>query len=307
MAGAPAPRWWVACCCGRAPQRSDRVERQGSWANHCTQDLSSTPIVSRASTSAHGSSGKSGAVEARIVENPRRSLSGRSLGQVKALAGHVAMVLFGLRVWVVFAGKTRVSSRYRDAERNINPHGSIPLVAQFGPVQKDPVHQHQGVRCQLDGPCIHRPVFVNVPHGRGSGAPSSKWCDDTATKSVVVVGVAIKALRASASCIPVGTRVVEVVHAHVDDRPLAPGRHECYQLPCQNRFSGAVETVNGHQSKTPRCNGAQTFGQECEGLVTTHAMSLSATPGEPDRHGWKIHASTFGWSRALTAEGSETK
>ncbi len=124
MAGAPAPRWWVACCCGRAPQRSDRVERQGSWANHCTQDLSSTPIVSRASTSAHGSSGKSGAVEARIVENPRRSLSGRSLGQVKALAGHVAMVLFGLRVWVVFAGKTRVSSRYRDAERNINPHGS---------------------------------------------------------------------------------------------------------------------------------------------------------------------------------------
>ena len=140
------------------------------------------------STSAHGSSGKSGAVEARIVENPRRSLPGRSLGQVKALAGHVAMVLFGLRVWVVCAGKTRVSSRYRDAERDINPHGSIPLVAQFRPVQKDPVHQHQGVRCQLDGPCIDRPVFVNVPHGRGNGVPSSKWCDDTATKSVVVVG-----------------------------------------------------------------------------------------------------------------------
>lgn len=281
MAGAPAPRWWVACCCGRAPQRSDRVERQGSWANHGTQDLPSTPIFSRASTAARGSPGKSGAVKARIVENPRRSLPGRSLGKVKALAGHVTVMLYGLGVWVVFPRKTRVSPRHRDAERNIDPHGSIPLIAQFRPVQEDPVYQHQGVRCQLDGPCIDRPVFVNVPHGRGNGVPSSKWRDDTATKSVVVVGGAIEALRASASCIPAGTRVVEVVHAHVDDRPRAPGRHECHQLPRQNRFSCAVETVNGHQSGTPRCNGAQTFGQEREGLVTIHAMSLSATPRGP--------------------------
>ena len=221
------------------------------------------------------------AAEIRVLENKRRSLPGRSLGQVKALAGHVTVMLYGLGVWVVFPRKTRVSPRHRDAERNIDPHGSIPLIAQFRPVQEDPVYQHQGVRCQLDGPCIDRPVFVNLPHGRGNGMPSSKWCDDTATKSVVVVGGAIKALRASASCIPAGTRVVEVVHTHVDDRPRAPGRHECHQLPRQNRFSCAVETVNGHQSGTPRCNGAQTFGQEREGLVTIHAMSLSATPRGP--------------------------
>ena len=54
-------------------------------------------------------------------------------------------MFFGLRIWVVFAGKTRVSSRHRDAERNINPHGTIPLIAQIRAMQKNPVYQHQGL------------------------------------------------------------------------------------------------------------------------------------------------------------------
>lgn len=86
---------------------------------------------------------------------------------------------------------------------------------------------------------------------------------------------------------------MEAIDADVDGRSRASGQHQCHQLLRKDRLSRSVKSVNGHQRRTIRCNGAQVFGQAREGFMTTHALGLPAVSGMTDRRARKSRYSVW--------------